>query len=154
MRPRRPFSSANAMNSLESIPVLDRLFSLLCRSLPAYLADVKTLGWYEDERIHVAINRLVGDQRMYAQRVSEAITENGGRPEPARFPTEFAAKNDLSLRFLLQEIVDSQRDNVGSIEQCVGRLEGDSALHALAEEILGNAKGHLDILRALLRDKR
>jgi hypothetical protein len=78
--------------------------------------------------------------------VAEAIGERGGRPDPGRFPTEFAAKNDLSLAFLLREIVESQRDEIASIERCVGQLEAESALHALAEEVLGNAKGHLDIL--------
>jgi hypothetical protein len=84
--------------------------------------------------------------------VAEAIAARGGRPNPARFPTEFAAKNDLSLRFLLPAIIDLQREEVAAIELCVARLEGESALHALAEEILGNAKGHLDILVGVMRD--
>jgi hypothetical protein len=132
--------------------VLNQLLSLLCGSLPAYLADVKTLAWPEGERVRVALGRLVADQRMYAQRLADAIAERGGRPNPGRFPTEFGAKNDLSLAFLVPEIVASQRRDVAAIEQCVGRLEGESALHALAEEILGNTKGHLDILAGLMRD--
>jgi hypothetical protein len=138
------------MNEHETIPVLNRLFSLLCRSLPAYLADVKTSGWPGGAGIEVAIDRLVGDQRLYAERVAEAIGERGGRADPGRFPTEFAAKNDLSLAFLLREIVESQRHEIASIERCVGRLEAESALHALAEEVLGNAKGHLDILVGMM----
>ena len=141
------------MNAFETIPVLNQLFGLLCHSLPAYLADVKTLAWSEGERVRVAIGRLVADQQMYAQRVADAITQRGGRPNPGRFPTEFTAKNDLSLAFLLPEIIDSQRQAVAAIEHCVGRLEGESALHALAEEVLGNAKGHLDILVEMMKDK-
>jgi hypothetical protein len=139
------------MNSIEAIPVLNRLFGLLCRSLPAYLADVNPSAWPEGERIRVAIDRLVTDQRMYAQRVAEAITARGARPHPGRFPTEYTSKNDLSLVFLLPQVVDYQREDIEAIEQCVTQLEGDSALHALAEEILGNAKGHLDILVELLK---
>jgi hypothetical protein len=141
------------MNATETIPVLDRLLGLLCRSLPAYLADVRTLGHPEGEEVRVALNRLVADQQMYAQRVADAITQCGGRPDPGRFPTEFAAKNDLSIEFLLREIVTSQNQEVASIAQCAGQLEGESALHALAEEILGNAKGHLDILMQLVKEK-
>jgi hypothetical protein len=141
------------MNAFETIPVLNQLLSLLCHSLPAYLADVKTLARSEGERVRVALGRLVADQQMYAQRVADAIAERGGRPNPGRFPTEFTAKNDLSLGFLLPEIIDFQRQTVATIEQCVGRLEGESALHALAEEILGNAKGHLDILAEMRKDK-
>jgi hypothetical protein len=140
------------MNSSETIPVLNRLLGILCRSLPAYLADVRTLGHPEGERVRMALNRLVVDQQMYAQRVAKTITECGGQPNPGRFPTEFTAKNDLSLDFLLQEIVACQDQDVVSIGQCVSRLEGESTLHALAEEVLGNAKGHLDILVEMTKD--
>ena len=141
------------MDAIESIPVLNRLLGLLCRSLPAYLANVKTLGHPEGEKIRTALNRLVADQQMYAQRVAEAIAQCGGQPSPGRFPTEFAAKNDLSIEFLLREIVACHERDVVAIAQCVGQLEGDSTLHALAEEILGNAKGHLDILLELVKEK-
>jgi hypothetical protein len=141
------------MNATESTPVLNRLLGLLCRSLPAYLANVKTLGHPEGERIRTALNRLVLDQQMYALRVAEAITRCGGLPSPGRFPTEFAAKNDLSIEFLLREIVACHDRDVVAIAQCVGQLEGTSTLHALAEEILGNAKGHLDILQELVKDE-
>ena len=141
------------MNATETIPVLNRLLGLLCRSLPAYLADVKTLGHPEGEKVRTALNRLVADQRMYAQRVADVIAHCGGQPNPGRFPTEFMAKNDLSLDFLLQEIVACQDRDVISIGQCVGRLEGESTLHALAEEILGNAKGHLDILLEMMKEE-
>jgi hypothetical protein len=141
------------MNAMEAIPVLNRLLGLLCRSLPAYLADVKTLGHPEGERVRTALNRLVADQQMYARRVADAIARCGGRPDPGRFPTEFAAKNDLSLDFLLREIVACQNYDVASIAQCAGQLESESALHALAEEVLGNAKGHLDILLELVKQE-
>jgi hypothetical protein len=141
------------MNATESIPVLNRLLGLLCRSLPTYLADVKTLGHPEGAPIRTALHRLVADQQMYARRVADAITRCGGRPNSGRFPTEFAAKNDLSIEFLLREIVAGHDRDVVAIKQCVDRLEGTSTLHALAEEILGNAKGHLDILQELVKDQ-
>ena len=50
-----PPSSNNAMNAMETIPVLNRLLGLLCRSLPAYLADVKTLGQPEGEKVRTAL---------------------------------------------------------------------------------------------------
>ncbi len=141
------------MNANESTAVLNRLLGLLCRSLPTYLADVRTLGHPEGEKIRAALHRLVADQRMYAGRVSDAVVRCGGQPDSGRFPTEFAAKNDLSIEFLLGEIVAGQERDVAAIAECVGRLGAASALHALAEEILGNAKGHLEILQALLKER-
>ncbi len=140
------------MKAFEAIPVLNRLLALLCRSLPAYLADAKPWARADRWPIRTAFERLVADQQLYAQRVAEAILHRGGRPDPGRFPPEFAAKNDLSSEFLLQEVVAYQEQDISSIEQCAVQLEGDSALHALAEEIQGNAKGHLDMLRELVGD--
>jgi hypothetical protein len=141
------------MNATESISVLNRLLGLLHRSLPMYLADIKTLVHPKGERIRLALRHMVNDQRMYAQRVAAAIAQCGGQPNAGRFPTEFAAKNDLALDFLLREIIACHDRDVVAVARCVEQLEGDSTLHALAEEILGNAKGHLDILQELVKDR-
>ncbi len=137
------------MKSLLTIRVLNRLLGCLCRSLPAYLADAKPWSQADDQQLRAAIERLAADQRRYANRVSEAIVELGGRPDPGAFPKGFAAKNDLSLAFLRQEVIDRQEKDVEAIERCVVELDGDAPLHALAEEILGNAKGHWDILKEM-----
>jgi hypothetical protein len=138
------------MKSLLTIRVLNQLLGCLCRSLPAYLADAKPWAQSGDERLHAAIERLVADQNRYAQRVGEAIIELGGRPDPGCFPKGFAAKNDLSLIFLRQEVIDRQEQDILAIERCAAELEGDAALHALAEEVLGNAKGHRDVLKEMM----
>jgi hypothetical protein len=139
-----------AMKSLRTIEVLNELLRILCRSLPAYLADARPWAHSEDQRLRTAIEQLVADQQRYAQRVTEAIAERGGRPDSGRFPTEFTAKNDLALEFLRREIIHQQEQVVVAIEQCAAKLEGDALLHSLAEETLGNAKGHLDILKGMM----
>jgi bacterioferritin (cytochrome b1) len=141
------------MQAFESIPTLNRLLALLCRSLPAYLADARPWTATGDRRLQGAVEQLAADQRRYARRVAEAITQLGGRPDPGRFPAAFAAKNDLSLGFLLEEVLDHQERDVSLVARCAAELEGVPALHALAEEILGNAKGHLDVLREIAKDK-
>jgi hypothetical protein len=139
------------MNSLEAIPVLNRLLQVLCRSLPAYLADAKPWGTAGNQSVQAALDHLVADQQRYARRVADAITAQGGRPDPGRFPMEYMAKNDLSLDFLLQEVINSQQRDVTALEHCAAQFEDVSSLHALAEEILGNARGHLDILKGTIR---
>ena len=137
------------MKPSEAIQALNRLLRTLCRSLPMYLADAKPWVRSEDAKLQAAMCHLVSDQQMYAKRLAEAIERRGGRPDPGRFPTEFTAKNDLSLDFLLSELVDYQEQSVFTIQQCAAQLEDSSSLHSLAEEILGNAKGHLDILKEM-----
>jgi hypothetical protein len=139
------------MNEFQAILVLNRLLNILCRSLSAYMADAKPWARTEQRPLEAAFDRLVSDQRLYAQRVSDAIVQLGGRPDPGGFPTEFTAKNDLSLKFLLQNVIEFQRQELEFIEQCAVGLESEPALHALAEEILGNAKGHLDVLKEQIK---
>jgi hypothetical protein len=134
------------MKTFEIVPVLDRLLRLLCRSLPAYLVDAKAWEGPGSEPIRQAIRNLVADQRMYAERVAKAIVRYGGHPSPGSFPAEFTAKHDLSLSFLLLDVLDGLDQDIAWYEQCATELENVSSLHALAAEILGNAKGHLDVL--------
>lgn len=144
---------SDTMNSLKAIQVLNRLLGVLCRSLPAYLADAKPWARNSDQNLCAAFDNLLADQRRYACRVDEAIIEHGGRPDPGRFPMNFAAKNDLSLGFLVQEVIAFQEQDIATLERCAAQLEGISSLHALAEEILGNARGHLDIIKEMLNAK-
>ena len=140
-------------DAIKAIRVLNDLLRILCRSLPAYLADAKPWAQSEDRQLRVALSHLVADQQRYAQRVAEAIAERGGRPDPGRFPAEFTAKHDLSIEFLRKEVIGQQEQNVLAIERCAAQVEDVAVLHALAEEILGNAKGHLDVLKEMLNDE-
>jgi len=144
----------DAPDAFEAIPVLavlERLLKLLCRSLPAYLDDARPWAQAGDHRVQAALDRLVADQQMYARRVAEAITERGGRPDPGRFPMALTAQNDLALDFLLREVVDDQQRMAEAAERCAASLEDLPRLHSLAEEISGNVRGHLDVLREMIK---
>ena len=113
----------------------------------------EALGAVRARQVRAALDRLVADQRLYARRVAEAIIQLRRAARSRPLPPEFAAKNDLSLEFLLREVIDYQEQDVAPIEHCAAQLEGEPALHALAEEILGNTKGHLDILKEMMKDE-
>jgi len=137
------------MNEIQTIQSLNELLRTLCRSLPAYLVYARPWTQSGDRRLSTALEHLAAEQQRYAARVAEAIVEQGARPDVGRFATTYAAKNDLAIEYLLDEILDQQEQDIAVIEQCAADLEGVPALHVLAEEILGNAKGHFDILREL-----
>ena len=145
------------MKTFLTIRVLDELLGILSRSLPAYLADAKPWTTAEtpnkNQKQCAALGHLAADQQRYAQRVAHAIAELGGRPDPGRFPIEFTAKNDLALEYLCQEVIHRQERDVLAVEHCTAQLEKTASLHALAEEILGNAKGHLEILKEMMNDE-
>ncbi len=63
----------------------------------------------------------------------------------------FTDTHDLSLDYLVNELVDYQRQDIAAIEKCVADLNADGNGRALAEEVLGNARGHLESLKELLK---
>jgi len=141
------------MNDSEVTAVLNRLLHVLCRSLPMYLAEAKPFGRRRDQPLQEALASLVADQHALAGRVSRAISERGGRPEPGRFPIEFTGMNDVAIDFLLPELVRRQGHDVEAIQRCVADLVEVPDVRSLAEETLRSAKGHLDALREMTNDQ-
>ncbi|MBU4272807.1 MAG: hypothetical protein KKE86_00630 [Planctomycetes bacterium] len=141
------------MKNHEAISTLNQLLGVLCRSLPAYLSDARPWSRLGSWKTQTSIDRLVADLRMYARRVAEEIDSLGGCPDSCVFPAEFTAKNDLAVQFLLGEIIDYLDRDAASIERIAARLENIPAAHALAEEILGNVKGHVDVLKKIVNDE-
>ena len=141
------------MKNYETISALNGLLGVLCRSLPAYLSDARPWSHLGSRETQTSIDRLVADLRMYVRRVAEEIGALGGHPDSCTFPVEFTAKNDLAVQFLLGEIIDYLDRDAVSIERIAARLENIPAAHVLAEEILGNVKGHLDVLKGGMRDE-
>jgi hypothetical protein len=129
--------------------VLNRLLRVLSRSLPMYLQDAKPYSRGDQQPIHAALDNLVADQRTLSCRVAQAILDARGQPTPGPFPLVFASINDAGLNFLLGEVIECHRRDIAVIEGCVADLTDFPELHALAQEILGNAQGHLDILQGL-----
>jgi hypothetical protein len=144
---------SDALRSHKAVQTLNELLGIIGGSLPAYLADARPWTPSDDPQLRSAFERLAADQRRYARRLSDAITEHGGRPDSGRFAMNFTAKNDLSLKFLRQEVIDRQEQDILAIRRCADRLEDVSSLHSLAEEMLGNARGHLDILKDMMKDE-
>jgi hypothetical protein len=134
---------------MDSNAALNRLLHILSRSLPMYLEQARP--WSDDDQQHVrtTLDRLLADQRLFAGRVAQAIRARRQRPDPGPFPTRFAAVNDVALDYLLRRLIDAQRDDVHAIQQCVEEL-ADAPEVGLAEEVLGNARGHLDNLQGLI----
>jgi hypothetical protein len=135
-----------AINPPEVIDSLNCLLRTLSRSLAMYLSDAMPWTNREDLPAWCAIDDLVFDQKFYAQRVAEAISERDGRLDPGSFPTAYTAIHDLSLEFLYQKVIESHCRDIETIERCASELDDYPALESLAEEILGNARGHLELL--------
>jgi hypothetical protein len=137
------------MNPSDTIDVLGRLVRILCRSLPIYLESARPFPTRDTQAARDAVASLAADEQLFTRRVAGAIRELGGPVELGHFPLRFTSIHDLDVPFLLKEVVEHHRRDVAAIEDCTRELVATPPLQSLAEEILGNARGHLESLEAL-----
>lgn len=138
-----------AENPCETVAVLNRLLEILSRSLPAYLQAARPYATSQQAAVCEAIDALAADQAHYAQRTAQAILDAGGMPAPGAFSPAFASVNDLGVEYLLAEVLRRHREDTARIEAIDAELACSLPHAALSREILGNARGHLDILERL-----
>jgi hypothetical protein len=134
--------------SAEIVDLLHEVLRMLCRGLPQYLVEAKPWRREEDTVFLAGLRNLITDQRHYATRVADAVSERGGWPEPGPFPLEYASINDLALDFLKKRILDQLREDHDALIGIAKQLADHAELHALVEEIVGNYRGHLELLES------
>ncbi len=133
------------------IDALNRLLAIEYRSLPMYLADADPWVAREHEPLLRALENTVADQRAYSQRIAELILDRGGLLDPGEYPMEFTNLHFLSLDYLMGRLLDYQRQAIADIEQCVARLQSDPPALALAQEVLGSQRAHLEMFEDCLK---
>jgi hypothetical protein len=144
-----PFAAASEP---ERIAALQRLLAIQLRSFPMYLSSARPWSQPGSEEAIETLGHIVANQRQMAERIVEALVQREADVDTGHFPMAFTDTHDLSLDYLLGELVRYQERDVQAIGDCVRQLAGDPPLHELAQEALGAAKGHLDTL-VELRDR-
>jgi hypothetical protein len=133
----------------DSDSVLPRLLVILNRSLPMYLSSAAPWTHRGDERAAKLLHHIVADQTRYIQKIVELLMDRRQTLSFGEFPMAFTDTHDLSLDYLVSELIFYQKQDVAGIQECVADLRMDLPARALAEEILGNAMGHLQSLEEL-----
>lgn len=139
------------MSDQQTIDLLNRLLAIHNTSFPTYLVCTGPWTHRGDERSTETLSHVVADQQTTADRVVQMITDLGGSVASSSYPMLFTDLHDLALEFLLQRLVDYQRQDIAQIETCVADLADAPLARALAEEGLGAAKGHLESLEELTK---
>jgi hypothetical protein len=139
------------MPSTETTDALNRVLAILERSFPQYLQYAKPYIPPGREDVMRTIDEIVAGQDALAERVSETVFEAGDLPDDGKFPIEFTDTHDLSIDFLISEAIECQKQDVVDLKECVESLRLSPAAQMLAEEALGQAKGHLELLEQLGR---
>jgi len=136
------------MTKLGTYHALNRLLTILYRSLPLYLDYACPWTHRGDEKAVATLRNIVAGQKQLSTRVAQAVMALGPT-EIGEFPIEFLDMHDLSLDFLVKKLIEYQKKDIAALEQCAAELAPDRKAAALADEALGAARGHLESLEEL-----
>lgn len=129
--------------------VLNQLLVILHRSFAMYLIDARPWMHAGDERAMKVVGHLVEDQKRYVQRLTELLMQRRVPIDWGDYPIIFTDTHDLSLDYLVTEVIHYHKQDLAVIDACVEQLGTDLTARALAEEIRGNARGHLESLEEI-----
>lgn len=132
------------MKSTNVRAVLNQVLATQTHSLPRYLQYAAPWFHDGDERAIAALKLVATDQERLAERIAEYLLSHYGRVDSGKFPMEFTSTHDLSLDYLLHYFIEGQRKEIRILDACVQTLAADADAQALAKEVLGAAKGHLE----------
>ncbi|HEX3868976.1 MAG TPA: ferritin-like domain-containing protein [Pirellulales bacterium] len=137
-------------SNVDTMQLLNRLLVVEHRSLPMYLTDACPWRRAGDEKAAETLENIVADKRQMVARIVEFIQDRGGTIGLGHFPMEFTDTHDLSLDYLVRELVRCQRLDIERIERLVDLLRDDRAACELAQEALGADRAHLEALERVV----
>ncbi len=126
--------------------ILNRLLVLHSRSLAMYLGYAKPWALQAHPKSRAVLEQMVEDHLQTVDRLAALILEVGP-VEHGEFPIIFTGWHDLSVEWLVDKLIERQKKTIIIINQLVGQLALAPYAQAVAKEVLGQAKGHLDNLQ-------
>jgi len=141
------------MDSANTNDVLNRLYAIHNRSLPKYISYARPWPEAGTEEAWKTIELIVADQLRTIERLGEMLDARSFNVAAGEYPMSYTGLNDLSIEYLTERMIEQQKRDISSIEQCVEQLSLAPMAQTLAKESLGAAKGHLDSLIELTETK-
>lgn len=140
------------MPAPSTIDVLNRLYVLHHRSLSAYLHYAAPDQLARQPKAQAVLAEMVADQTRTADRLATMILDASGLVAPGEFPMAFTSLHDLSVEYLVGQLIQRQKKHVVACERLADMLNLAPYAQAAAREAVGEAKGHLDNLEELLAE--
>jgi hypothetical protein len=137
------------MSPPSTTEVLNRLLVLHMRSLPMYLGYAPPFQIARHPRAKDVLDQIVEDQKRTVDRLGSLILESNGTVDYGEFPMSFTSLHDLSLSYLLKQLIERQQRFIAACENLADMLSMAPYAQAAAREAVGEAKGHLDNLQEL-----
>ncbi len=139
------------MNSVDTNAVLNRLLVIHNRSLPMYLSYAIPWGGRGSEAAGEALSLVATDHKNMVDRLGEMILGNGGSVSFGAFPLRFTALHDLAFEYMVEMLIERQKKAIDEMAECTDQLRLAPSAQAVAQEALGEAKGHLASLEELTK---
>lgn len=137
------------MTQQKVIAALNWLLSLHSRSMAMYLASAPPWVSAKDTAAASVLRHMADDQRLMADRIASVVLDEGGEVMSGEFPMTYTDLHDLSIDYLVPQVVAQQKADLESIREIVQLLKDAPVPRAVAEEALGAAQAHLDSLAEL-----
>jgi hypothetical protein len=137
------------MSPPSTTDILNRLLTLHMRSLPMYLSYAPPYQLARNEHAKAVLDQIVEDQKRTVDRLGTLILDSSGVVDNGEFPMAFTSLHDLSIAYLLKQMIERQQKFVLVCERLAGALSLAPYAQAAAREAIGEAKGHLENLQEL-----
>ncbi len=134
------------MTELSTFDLLNRLVVLHSRSLASYLNFARPWALQAHPKSLAVLEQMVEDQQQTVDRLAGLIMETGP-VDPGEYPIIFTGWHDLSVEWLVNKLIERQQKTIAIIEKIVAQLNLAPYAQAVAREVLGQAKGHLENLQ-------
>ena len=137
------------MPAPSTIEVLNRLYVLHHRSLAVYLHYAAPHELARHPKARAVLADMAADQARTADKLATLILDSGGLVDPGEFPMAFTGLHDLSVEYLVKQLIERQHKHIAACQKLADLLSLAPYAQAAAREALGEAKGHLDNLTEL-----
>jgi hypothetical protein len=142
-----PFPSQNPSNQ-----ALNEVLVILSRSLPMYLSDAAPWAAFGEEHSQQVLAQIVADKTEAVRRLTSLLDDRRQTVDRGEFPMDYTGLHDVSLDYLMDQLVGDQRREVEAIESRLGRLSNDPLGRALVNDIAAAARRHLKSLESLAQE--
>lgn len=126
--------------------LLNQVAALHHRSLPTYLTYARPWVRSGSEANAAIIEDIAADHHDLVQRILRVLEADDRPVMLGDFPMDYTDLNDLSLDYILRELMHYERRLLKTLEEIASWMDRDQSSYLLVNTAIGMAMGHLENL--------
>ena len=135
--------------SISTSDILNHISAIHTYSLAAYLRWTAPYFAPEQQEERDTLDVIIADQERTVDKIGAIIIDMREVVIGGEFPLDYTSYHDLGFDYLLGKLIENETEIIEKVTKCVNALPEDSEFRAVAEEVLGNDKAHLQMLQEL-----